>query len=131
MLLLQVGNWSLESQYWGVYEGLTEATMPRPGYNVTTAAGASDLAGSMAAAFAASALVFKESDPTFAAELTTAATEMYTQVSMQDLSVMVMAVVVLVTFPWSFQVCAVQALSLQTSLFQILMIIKFSMLPSS
>ena len=97
VLLLQVGNWSLESQYWGVYEGLTEATMPRPGYNVTTAAGASDLAGSMAAAFAASALVFKESDPAFAAELTTAATEMYTQVSMQDLSVMIMAVVVLVT----------------------------------
>lgn len=97
VLLLQVGNWSLESQYWGVYEGLTEATMPRPGYNVTTAAGASDLAGSMAAAFAASALVFKESDPAFAAELTTAATEMYTQVSMQDLSVTIMAVVVLVT----------------------------------
>lgn len=51
--------------------------MPRPGYNVTTAAGASDLAGSMAAAFAASALVFQESDPTFATQLQTAAVDLY------------------------------------------------------
>lgn len=51
--------------------------MPRPGYNVTTAAGASDLAGSMSAAFAASALVFQDSDPTFATQLQTAAVDLY------------------------------------------------------
>lgn len=55
--------------------------MPRPAYNITTAVGASDLAGSMAAAFAASALVFQDSDPTFAAQLTTAATDLYGTVS--------------------------------------------------
>lgn len=78
---IQVGNWSLESQYWGTYEPLTAATMPRPAYNITTAVGASDLAGSMAAAFAASALVFQQSDPTFATQLTTAATDLYGTVS--------------------------------------------------
>ena len=51
--------------------------MPRPGYNVTTANGASDLAGSMAAAFAASAMVFQDSDPTFATQLQTAAVDLY------------------------------------------------------
>ncbi|DBA93998.1 hypothetical protein WJX77_002685 [Trebouxia sp. C0004] len=76
-IIYQVGNWSLESQYWGTYEPLTAATMPRPAYNISTAVGASDLAGSMAAAFAASALVFQHSDPTFATQLTTAATDLY------------------------------------------------------
>lgn len=51
--------------------------MPRPTYNVSTADGASDLAGDMAAAFAASALVFQESDPAFAAQLTQAAVTLY------------------------------------------------------
>ena len=76
-----MGNWSLESDYWGTYEPLTAATMPRPGYNVSTADGASDLAGSMAAAFAASALVFKQSDPAYSAQLQTAAVTLYTGVS--------------------------------------------------
>jgi hypothetical protein len=80
---VQVGNWSLESQYWGTYEPLTATTMPRPAYNITTAVGASDLAGSMAAAFAASALVFQQSDPTFATQLTTAATDLYGTVSIR------------------------------------------------
>ena len=80
MVVSQVGNWSLESEYWGIYEGLTAASMPRPAYNISTAAGASDIAGDMAAAFAASALVFQESDAAFAAELTTAATTLYTAV---------------------------------------------------
>ena len=79
--MTQVGNWSLESDYWGTYEPLTAATMPRPGYNVSTADGASDLAGSMAAAFAASALVFKQSDPAYSAQLQTAAVTLYTGVS--------------------------------------------------
>lgn len=43
-------------------------------------AGASDLAGSMSAAFAASSLVFRESDPAFAEELSTAAATLYTAV---------------------------------------------------
>lgn len=38
-LIYQVGNWSLESQYWGTYEPLTAASMPRPGYNISTGAG--------------------------------------------------------------------------------------------
>ena len=38
-LIYQVGNWSLESQYWGTYEDLTAANMPRPGYNISTASG--------------------------------------------------------------------------------------------
>lgn len=79
---MQVGNWSLESEYWGIYEGLDAASMPRPTYSVSTATGASDLAGDMAAAFAASALIFQQSDPTFAAKLTTAAETLYTGVSL-------------------------------------------------
>ena len=78
---MQVGNWSLESQYWGTYEPLTAQTMPRPGYNVSTADGAADLAGSMAAAFAASAVVFKQSDPAYSARLQDAAETLYTGVS--------------------------------------------------
>lgn len=54
--------------------------MPRPAYNVSTANGASDLAGDMAAAFAASALVFQESDAAYAASLTAAAKTLYTAV---------------------------------------------------
>ncbi|KAL3155246.1 hypothetical protein ABBQ32_013178 [Trebouxia sp. C0010 RCD-2024] len=76
-IIYQVGSWSLESQYWGIYEGLDATSMPRPTYNVSTALGASDLAGDMAAAFAASALVLRESDPAFAAQLTTAAVTLY------------------------------------------------------
>ena len=76
----QVGNWSLESEYWGIYEGLDAASMPRPAYNVSTADGASDLAGDMAAAFAASALVFQESEPAYAATLAAAAKTLYTAV---------------------------------------------------
>ena len=73
----QVGSWSLESQYWGIYEGLNATSMPRPTYNISTAVGASDLAGDMAAAFAASALVFRDSDPAFAGQLTDAAVTLY------------------------------------------------------
>lgn len=80
MSCCQVGNWSLESEYWGIYEGLDATTMPRPAYNVSTANGASDLAGDMAAAFAASALVFQESDAAYAATLAAAAKTLYTAV---------------------------------------------------
>lgn len=38
-LVYQVGNWSLESEYWGTYEPLTAANMPRPAYNISTATG--------------------------------------------------------------------------------------------
>lgn len=41
-IIYQVGNWSTESQYWGTYEPLTAASMPRPGYNVSSANGKED-----------------------------------------------------------------------------------------
>ena len=70
----------MESDYWGIYEGLDATTMPRPAYNVSTATGASDLAGDMAAAFAASALALQSSDPAYAATLSAAAVTLYNAV---------------------------------------------------
>ena len=55
-----MGNLTLDHAFYGPPEVLTDANMPRPAYVAETAAGASDLAGSMAGALAASAMVVKQ-----------------------------------------------------------------------
>ena len=67
----------MDSAYWGTPENMTAAKFPRPAFNISSAAGASDLAGQMAAAFAAAAVVFKKSDPAYHYTLANAADEMY------------------------------------------------------
>ena len=56
----QVGNLTLDHAFYGPPEALNEVLMPRPAYVAETASGASDLAGSMAGALAASAMVVKQ-----------------------------------------------------------------------
>ena len=51
-----MGNLTLDHAFWGPPEYMTAANMPRPAYVVESTTGASDLAGSMAAALAASAM---------------------------------------------------------------------------
>ena len=57
---VQVGNMTLDAAFWGPPEQMTAATMPRPAYVVETSSGASDLAGSMAGALAASAMAVRQ-----------------------------------------------------------------------
>ncbi len=75
--ILQVGNLTQDSQYWGTPENMTASTFPRPAFNISSASGASDLAGQMAGAFASAAVVFKTSDPAYHYTLANAADEMY------------------------------------------------------
>lgn len=72
-----MGNLTQDTQYWGTPENMTAARFPRPAFNISTAQGASDLAGQMAAAFASAAVVFKKSDPAYHYRLADAADEMY------------------------------------------------------
>ncbi|KAK9804363.1 hypothetical protein WJX72_009368 [[Myrmecia] bisecta] len=76
-ILYQVGNLTTDSEFWGPPEAMNSTNMPRPAYNVSTANGASDLAGQMVAAFAATALVFKDSDSAYHDKLMSAALELY------------------------------------------------------
>ena len=55
-----MGNLTLDHAFYGPPEALTEGLYPRPAYVAETASGASDLAGSMAGALAASAMVVKQ-----------------------------------------------------------------------
>jgi endoglucanase len=71
----QVGNITTESQYWGYPESFTSA---RPSYYVPTSWPAADLAASMAAAFAASALALKDADLAYANSLMQYAKDLYT-----------------------------------------------------
>jgi Glycosyl hydrolase family 9 len=61
--VLQVGNLSTESRYWGYPEANTNT---RPSYYVPTTIGTSDLTGSMSAAFAAASLAFQNVDKPYA-----------------------------------------------------------------
>ncbi len=69
----QVGRVDVETKYWGRPE---DENMPRPAFMVTSNDGAADVAGTIAGALAAGALVFKDSDPSYTDELIKSA-EMY------------------------------------------------------
>ncbi|BFZ07395.1 hypothetical protein BsWGS_10435 [Bradybaena similaris] len=65
-LYVQVGDAGLDHGYWGAPEKMT---MARPAYKITAAKPGCDIAMETAAAMAAGHLVFKNSDPTYAATL--------------------------------------------------------------
>ncbi|QFZ21835.1 glycoside hydrolase family 9 protein [Saccharothrix syringae] len=70
----QVGAGDDDHKWWGAAEAMR---MGRPSYKVDASCPGSDLAGEYAAAMAASSMVFKQSDPTYAATLLTHAKQLY------------------------------------------------------
>lgn len=70
----QVGNGGIDHAWWGPAEVMQ---MSRPAYKITASCPGSDLAGETAAAMAASSMVFRETDPTYADTLLTHAKQLY------------------------------------------------------
>ena len=73
-LLWQVGSFLIDSQTWDRPERMS---MSRPVYLVNNTAPGSDVMGSAAAALAASAIVFKDSDPNYSSRLGNVAAILY------------------------------------------------------
>ncbi|GAB2629413.1 hypothetical protein GCM10027168_71350 [Streptomyces capparidis] len=71
----QVGTGGPDHAWWGPAEVMQ---MARPSYRITASCPGSDLAGETAAAMAASSMVFRDSDPSYAATLLTHARQLYT-----------------------------------------------------
>src|SRR6266511_2582061 len=71
----QVGNGGADHAFWGPPEVLP---MARPAYRIDASCGGSDLAGETAAALAASSMVFRPTDPTYANTLLSHARQLYT-----------------------------------------------------
>ncbi|MEV0649178.1 glycoside hydrolase family 9 protein [Phytomonospora sp. NPDC050363] len=71
----QVGNGGADHGWWGPAEAMR---MARPAYKIDASCPGSDLAGETAAALAAIAIVFKQSDPSYSATLLTHARQLYT-----------------------------------------------------
>lgn len=72
--IVQVGNYTLDADYWGRPE---DYDLDRPYYTCGNDKGASDLAGTMASALAATALVWKSSDTDYYNTCMTAAKSLY------------------------------------------------------
>ncbi|XP_045112944.1 endoglucanase A-like [Portunus trituberculatus] len=70
----QVGSGDLDHAYWGRPEGMT---MERPSQKIDKDHGGSDLAGETAAALAAAAIAFQDTDPAYATEMLGHAKELY------------------------------------------------------
>ncbi|MFF3440872.1 glycoside hydrolase family 9 protein [Streptosporangium sp. NPDC002721] len=71
----QVGNGGRDHAWWGPAEAMQ---MERPAYKIDASCGGSDLAGETAAAMAASSIVFRPTNPTYADTLVTHAKQLYT-----------------------------------------------------
>ena len=71
---MQIGNYTLDEDYWGRPE---DYTLDRPYYTCGNDIGASDMAGTMASALAATALVWKSSDSDYYTTCMTAAKSLY------------------------------------------------------
>ncbi|WP_436761294.1 glycoside hydrolase family 9 protein [Streptosporangium sp. V21-05] len=71
----QVGNGGKDHAWWGPAEAMQ---MERPAYKIDASCGGSDLAGETAAAMAASSIVFRPTNPTYADTLVTHARQLYT-----------------------------------------------------
>jgi endoglucanase len=71
----QVGDGGSDHSFWGPPE---VNPSPRPSFKINASCPGSDLAGESAAALASSSMVFKSSDPTYAATLLTNAKQLYT-----------------------------------------------------
>ncbi|MFI6924869.1 glycoside hydrolase family 9 protein [Nonomuraea spiralis] len=70
----QVGNGGTDHAWWGPAEAMQ---MNRPAYKIDASCGGSDLAGETAAAMAASSIVFRPTNPTYADTLVTHAKQLY------------------------------------------------------
>ncbi|CAH1790308.1 unnamed protein product [Owenia fusiformis] len=70
----QLGNGDIDHAWWGRPEDMN---MPRPAYKVTRQKPGSDLTAETASAFAAGYLVFKDTNPTYAATLLTHARQLF------------------------------------------------------
>ncbi|GAA0555218.1 hypothetical protein GCM10010172_42350 [Paractinoplanes ferrugineus] len=71
----QIGKGDDDHKWWGPAEVMP---MARPAYKIDATCGGSDLAGETAAAMAASSIVFRPTDPTYADKLLTHAKQLYT-----------------------------------------------------
>ncbi|MEV4380472.1 glycoside hydrolase family 9 protein [Streptosporangium sp. NPDC049644] len=71
----QVGNGGKDHAWWGPAEAMQ---MERPAYKIDASCGGADLAGETAAAMAASSIVFRPTNPTYADTLVTHAKQLYT-----------------------------------------------------
>ncbi|GIH76002.1 glycoside hydrolase family 9 protein [Planobispora longispora] len=71
----QVGHGGRDHAWWGPAEAMP---MDRPAYKIDATCGGSDLAGETAAAMAASSIVFRPTNPTYADTLVKHARELYT-----------------------------------------------------
>ncbi|GAA0833720.1 glycoside hydrolase family 9 protein [Streptosporangium amethystogenes subsp. fukuiense] len=70
----QVGNGGKDHAWWGPAEAMQ---MERPAYRIDASCGGADLAGETAAAMAASSIVFRPTNPTYADTLVTHAKQLY------------------------------------------------------
>ncbi|WP_194244397.1 glycoside hydrolase family 9 protein [Nonomuraea phyllanthi] len=70
----QVGNGGTDHAWWGPAEAMQ---MARPAYKIDASCGGSDLAGETAAAMAASSIVFRPTNPSYADTLLTHAKQLY------------------------------------------------------
>ncbi|GHJ43197.1 hypothetical protein Cs7R123_05390 [Catellatospora sp. TT07R-123] len=71
----QIGKGDDDHKWWGPAEVMP---MARPAYKIDATCGGADLAGETAAAMAASSMVFRPTDPTYADTLVTHAKQLYT-----------------------------------------------------
>jgi endoglucanase len=71
----QVGNGGADHAWWGPAEAMP---MSRPAYRIDASCGGTDLAGETAAALAATSMVFRQTDPTYADTLISHARQLYT-----------------------------------------------------
>lgn len=71
----QVGNGGQDHAWWGPAEAMP---MARPAYRIDASCGGSDLAAETAAAMAASSMVFRPADPSYANTLVSHARQLYT-----------------------------------------------------
>ncbi|GIF95597.1 glycoside hydrolase family 9 protein [Catellatospora citrea] len=71
----QIGKGDDDHKWWGPAEVMP---MARPAYKIDLSCGGADLAGETAAAMAASSMVFRPTDPTYADTLVTHAKQLYT-----------------------------------------------------
>ncbi|MEU8006516.1 glycoside hydrolase family 9 protein [Catellatospora sp. NPDC049111] len=71
----QIGKGDDDHKWWGPAEVMP---MARPAYKIDASCGGADLAGETAAAMAASSMVFRPTDPTYADTLVTHAKQLYT-----------------------------------------------------
>ncbi len=76
-LYIQIGKGTEDHKHWVTAEGMTAKIPQRPSLKVDTSNGGTDIAAEFAAAFSASSILFKDSDPAFSATLIRHAEELY------------------------------------------------------